>query len=207
MTSVEMRNNLLFMRNEFHVSGRWEFPIIAKQDIPLDKVGLIAYANTKLNDTSENKRCGFHFFVDDYRFTGTYNNPVRSFDKLSQYAFLLSPDFSTYEDMNFWRQFESVAHSRWVGAYWQSKGLKVIPTITWSDARSYCFCFDSIEKGSIVAVGMIGCKTEKSLFLRGYNAMLERIEPSAIICYGSPFPEMGGNLIVVEYYRSRKKVC
>lgn len=103
MTSVEMRNNLLFMRNEFHVSGRWEFPIIAKQDIPLDKVGLIAYANTKLNDTSENKRCGVHFFVDDYRFTGTYNNPVRSFDKLSQYAFLLSPDFSTYEDMNFWR--------------------------------------------------------------------------------------------------------
>ena len=36
--------------------------------------------------------------------------------------------------------------------------MKVIPTISWSGARSYEFCFDGVEKGSIVAVGMIGCK-------------------------------------------------
>lgn len=101
-------------------------------------------------------------------------------------------------------QLESVAHSRWVGAFWQSKGLIVIPTVSWSDAKSYGFCFDGIEKGSIVAVGMIGCKHSKISFLRGYNAMLERVEPSAIICLGNPFAEMQGNIIAVDYINSRK---
>ena len=96
---------------------------------------------------------------------------------------------------------------RWVGAFWQSKGLTVIPTISWSDTRSYGFCFDGIEKSSIVAVGMVGCKTDnKSAFLRGYNAMLEHIDPIAIICFAAPFPEMQGNIIAVDYLDSRKVV-
>ena len=48
-------------------------------------------------------------------------------------------------------------------------GLKVVPTMTWSDSRSYTFCYDGVEKGSVVAIGMIGCKRSKKEFLRGYN--------------------------------------
>ncbi len=207
MTSLQMRNDPLFMRNSFKVTGKWDIPIIKNQDIPLDNVCLIAYSDTKRNDIPENTACGVYFFIDDYRFTGIYNHPEKSISKLSQYAFLLTPDYSTYSDMNYWRQLESVAHSRWVGAFWQSKGLTVIPTISWSDTRSYGFCFDGIEKGSIVAVGMVGCKTDnKSAFLRGYNAMLEHIDPIAIICFAAPFPEMQGNIIAVDYLDSRKVV-
>ena len=36
--------------------------------------------------------------------------------------------------------------------------------------------------------------------------MLERIEPDAIICLGDPFDEMDGNLVVVDYQKSRKVV-
>lgn len=206
MTSLEMRSNPLFMRNSFKTSGKWDIPIINKQDISLENVRLIAYSDTKHNDIPENIACGVHFFIDDYRFTGIYNNPEKTLRKLSQYAFLCTPDYSTYSDMDYWRQLESVAHSRWVGAYWQRKGLIVIPTVSWSDAKSYGFCFDGIEKGSIVAVGMIGCKHSKISFLRGYNAMLERVEPSAIICLGNPFAEMQGNIIAVDYINSRKAV-
>lgn len=206
MTSLEMRENPLFMRNSFDVAGEWDIPVIKKQDIPIEHVRLIAYSDTKRNDKPENTRCGVHFFIDDYRFTGIYNTPERSIEKLSQYAFLLTPDYSTYSDMNYWRQLESVAHSRWVGAYWQSVGLRVVPTMTWSDNRSYSFCNDGIEKGCVVAVGMIGCKHEKDLFLHGYDAMLKTIEPSAVICFGDPFEEMDGNLIVVDYRESRRVV-
>ena len=62
------------------------------------------------------------------------------------------------------------------------------------------------EKGCVVAVGMIGCKHTKIGFLRGYTSMLERIEPSAIICFGEPFAEMQGNIIAVNYLDSRKVV-
>ena len=206
MTSNNMRDNPLFMRNSFETFGKYEFPIVKKQNIPLDHVHLIAFSDTKLYDNLINMSCGVHFFIDDYRFEGIYTHPERSLDKLSQYAFLLTPDYSTYADMDIWRQIESVAHSRWVGAYWQSKGLTVVPTVSWSTPRSYDFCFDEIGKGSVVAVGMIGCKKNKTGFMRGYNAMLKAIEPSAVICFGAPFPEMNGNIISVDYNESRKVV-
>lgn len=206
MKSLDMRNDALFMRNKFFSLGKWEIPVVKKQKFQLDNVKLIAYSDTKSNDKSENTSCGVHFFIDDYRFAGIYNHPEKSFEKLSQYAFLLTPDYSTYSDMNYWRQLESIAHSRWVGTYWQSKGLTVYPTVSWSNARSFDFCFDGIEKGSVVAVGMIGCKHNKLGFLRGYNAMLEKIEPFAVICFGKSFDEMQGNLIVVDYLASRKVV-
>lgn len=206
MTSIDMRSNTLFMRNEFKTVGKWQFPLIIKQEIDLENISLIACSDTRRNDNEINTAKGVHFFVDDYRFEGIYKNPERTIEKYSQYAFLLTPDFSTYADMNYWRQIESIAHSRWVGAYWQNQGLLVVPTISWSDAQSYSFCFDGVEKGSVVAVGMIGCKHEKLGFMCGYNAMLEKIEPSAVICFGLPFEEMRGNIITVNYLDSRKVV-
>ena len=204
MTSKEMRNDPLFMRNGFVSDGKWGLPLIKKQAIDTSTIKLIACSDTKANDREENKKCGVHFFVDDYRFKGTYDNPERTFNKYAQYQFLLTPDFSTYTDMNLWRQLESVAKNRWVGAYWQSKGLKVIPTISWGLSQSFEFCFDGVEKNSIVAIGMIGCKQTKMQFMRGYNAMLEKIQPTKIICLGTPFDEMQGNIIKIDYMASRK---
>lgn len=206
MTSNKMRTNPLFMRNSFPTSGKWEIPIILKQEISTNDIKLLSSSNAKFNDSAINKEKGVHFFVDDYRFTGIYNNPDRSLRKYSQYKFLLTPDFSTYAEMNLWRQIESVAHSRWVGAYWQSKGLTVIPTIGWSTPRSFEFCFDGIEKRSIVAVGTLGCKKNKRNFMQGYNEMLERLEPSKIIVFDKPFNEMKGNIIYVDYLSSRKEM-
>lgn len=133
-----------------------------------------------------------------------YRNPDRSFAKLAQYRFVLTPDFSLYSDMPVWRQIESVGKSRWCGAWWQKHGLNVIPTVSWSNLTSYAYCFDGIEYGSTIAVGTIGCKHSKKAFLKGYDAMLEHIQPEHIICFGSPFNEMRGNLIPIDYMTSRK---
>ena len=59
---------------------------------------MIACSDTKVNDKDENKKSGVHFFVDDYRFKGIYDNPEKTLNKYSQYRFLLTPDFSTYSD-------------------------------------------------------------------------------------------------------------
>ena len=40
--------------------------------------------------------------------------------------------------------------------------------------------------------------------MRGYNQMLKKIEPEGIICFGKPYDEMEGNLVVVDYLESRK---
>lgn len=205
MTSKEMRENPLFMRNNFKTSGRWELPLIKRQKLNSEDIALIPYSDTRAHDSASNTQRGVHFFVDDYRFTGIYNNPEKSPGRLMQYAFLLSPDYSTYADMNDWRQLESVAHSRWVGAFWQSKEAIVYPTISWSTPSSYDFCFEGIERGSIVAVGMIGCKQNKISFMRGYNVMLDKIDPEKVIVFGRPYPEMKGSLITVDYSDSRRE--
>lgn len=70
-----MRSNLLFMRNAYLVCGRWGIPIVKRQSLDLREISLIACSDTRAHDNEKNKRCGVHFFVDDYRFEGIYRNP------------------------------------------------------------------------------------------------------------------------------------
>ena len=206
MTGKTMSDNPLFMRNSFATTGKWGIPLVKKQELTTENIMLVACSDTRANDNEANKKKGVHFFVDDYRFSGIYDNPERTLERYSQYAFLLTPDFSTYSDMDLWRQLESVAKNRWVGAYWQSKGRIVIPTVSWSTPRSFEFCFDGVEQHATVAVSTLGCKKAKIDFMRGYEVMLEKLRPEAIICFGDPFSEMQGNLLVVDYCESRKVV-
>ena len=181
-------------------SGFYDLPIIKKQEIDLSKIKLMNYSNTKYND-NKNKIKTIHFFIHDYRFECVYSNPVLMVEKLKQYYCLLSPDFSLYTDMPLLLQMYNTFKNRWCGAYWQSLGLKVIPTISWSEERSFDFCFDGIENGSIVAISTYGNHKTKEKFLKGYYKMLNVIKPYAIICYGKPFPEMLDNNLIVFPYR------
>lgn len=203
MKSKEFRNSDMFLRSEFESNNILGFSTVRKQTLDLDEIELIACSDTSDHD-EKNLYKGVHFFTDDYRFESVYVHPERTLERFSRYRFLLTPDYSLYSEMKPWRQIESVGKSRWVGAYWQSNGLTVIPTVSWAQPSSFSFCFDGIEKNSIVAIGMIGCKRNKISFMKGYKAMLEVIEPSAIICFGLPFPEMEGNIISVDYISSRR---
>lgn len=204
MHSKEARSKQTFLRNEFDAFGKWNMPIVKKCELDLVGVNLIGYPDIKTNDIDENKGRGIHFYIDDYRMEGLYNYPERSLSRLAQYKFVITPDYSLYRDMPKAVQLFNVFRSRWCGAFWQSKGMTVIPNVSWGDSTTFEFCFDGIEEGSIVAVGTIGCKRSKLAFMRGYNEMLKRIKPSAIICFGSPFDEMEGNIIPIDYNSTRR---
>lgn len=202
--SKQKRNNEAFLRNQFNSDNKYGFPTVRKQDLDLNGAILKPISDVKNNDKSCVGNVGVHFFVDDYRFIKYFENYEKYISQLKQYKFVLTPDFSLYADMPIWKQIESIGKNRWCGAYWQSQGLTVIPTISWSLHSSYEFCFKGVEKGGIVAIGMIGAKNSKLRFLRGYNRMLEELTPSKIICLGTPFPEMEGNIISFDYCNSRK---
>ena len=168
-------------------------PIIKKQDIDVDKIQFLSYTNTKLNDT-ENLDKTVHFFTYDWKFEKVYEKAQTEVEKLSQYYCLLSPDFSIFTNMPLALQIESVFKNRWCGAYWQSQGLKVIPTVSWGDKNSFEFCFDGVEQGAIVAVCAYYRENCEEEFMLGYNEMLEKIKPSMVLCYDEPFPKMTGNI-------------
>ena len=181
------------VRNELDVAGKFDFPIIKKQNIDIDKIEFLSFVSTK-SDDEKNKHKTIHFFTHDWLFEKVYDKAFENSEKLGQYHALLSPDFSLFTDMPLALQIESVFKNRWCGAYWQSLGYTVIPTIAWGDERSFDFCFDGVEQGSVVAVCTYYRENNKEEFMLGYNKMMEIIKPSAIICYDEAFPEMKGNV-------------
>lgn len=191
----------MFLRNQFFGDGVFELPLIKRQSISLQDLSLIGYDKIKPDD-DENRESVVHFFLNDYKFEVIWNNPEPRLHTLQQYRAVLSPQFSAYYTMPYSMQLHQIFRSRWCGAYMQSKGLKVIPTIYWGKPQSYWFAFDGIEKKSIVAVSTVGVRREKNFFLQGYEEMLHRINPTAILCYGRCFPEMKGNIKEISYEES-----
>jgi hypothetical protein len=189
------------IRKDFPVTPKWGMPILNKITISDETILLLRYDNTKKNETNiKNLHKAVHFFIDDSKLNGLYNKyNIDQIKKLAQYKYVLTPDFSLKPDMPLPVQIYNVFKSRWCGTYWQSFGLDVIPTISWSDERSYDFCFEGIEKGSAVAISTLGCKSNEELFMNGYKAMMKTLEPSLVICYDKPFKEMKDDTIHIEY--------
>lgn len=129
------RHKQELIRNEFETAGKYQIPLIRKQDIDLDTINLIGYSDTKRDD-KENAYKTVHFFTYDWFFDKVYENAADLAEKLRQYYALLSPDFSMFTDMPKALQIYSVFKNRWCGAYWQSLGLRVIPTISWGGTKA-----------------------------------------------------------------------
>ena len=157
------------------------------------------------SDNANNSERFVHFFIYDYNFEKLWTKPDESLELLSQYKGILTPDFSMYLEMPYALQLYNTFRNRWCGAYFASKGVRVIPTVSWGDENTFEFCFKGIPKGSVVAVSTYMFHThnnhadQKDIFMKGYNRMLTELEPSAIICYSEPFPDMEGNIIYIDY--------
>jgi hypothetical protein len=193
------------VRNEFRGVGKYEMPLIRKQDIDLNVIDLMSYTKATVGDTENNHKT-LHFFTYDWLFSTVYRKPDEAMEKLGQYYALLSPDFSMYTDMPIARQIDSVFRNRWCGAYWQRLGAKVIPTVSWGEENSYEYCFDGIEQGSVVAVSTYSRENYEALFMKGFDKMLEVIKPNAVICYGDAFKGMHSkcNLKVIPAFNHRE---
>ena len=180
------RTSQALLRNQFPGKGKLQIPIIPKfeaQPGDFDDLLLIGFERV-------------------------WKNPDNDIEKLSRYRAVLSPDFSMYLEMAPVMQIYNVFRNRWCGAYWAFKGIRVIPSVNWGDESTFDFCFQGIEKGSTVAVSTYMAsehdhrQDQKKWFMAGYNEMLRQIEPERIICYNTPFPEMAGNIVYVDYDRS-----
>ena len=189
--------NLDIVEHENLTNDFWQMPTIKNDGyIPDDLIGF-NYAKT-----SENKNVGIHFFIDDYQFERLWNAPEKYLDVLSEYECILAPDFSLYIDMPMPMKIWNIYRSRQIGAYYQARGIKVIPTVSWAEAETFEFCFLGIPKGSIVAVSTIGVKQDSEaleIWEAGMQAMIEQIEPSAILVYGGKLEFDYGDINVIYY--------
>ncbi len=128
MTSETFRNQGLFLRNQFQGEGIFEIPIVKKQHVNVETITLIGYDHVKPEE-KEFTHAMVHFFLDDYKFEVLWNNPEPRIKKLAQYRAVLTPQYSLYTEMPMTLQLYNTFRNRWVGAYLQSRGITVIPTV------------------------------------------------------------------------------
>lgn len=203
----KLRQDFKLLRNDFIGSGIYNIPVLKRSEVELSGIQLIGVDKIRTNETTANILKTVHFFVEDIKFNRYYDDPEKHLGKLAQYPHILTPDFSLYTDMPLAVQIYNIFRNRWCGAFWQEYGLSVIPSVSWSTQKSYDFCFKGLQKNTVVAISSLGCRKNKELFLNGYFEMKKRIDPKQILCFGEAFPEMGDEIVVVNYLETtgRKK--
>lgn len=198
----DMLDSLNLKKGLFPSSNVFNIPEMRAENFDINK--LIPYRVDKKRDGTA------HFFLDDYRFERCWNNPLSQLKTLKEYQGVLTPDFSLYLDYPLALQIWQVYRNRWLGCFWQSQGINVIPTIGWSDERSFDFAFLGVQKESPVAIGTVGILKDKTTlkpFLKGFEKMVQTINPSIIIAYGNPIQELESikNIRWFEPYSSKWK--
>lgn len=183
--------------------GRFEIPRIQPERLPAVEWTGFNYARgakgTRPN-MGATRATGVHFFLDDYQFRAVWEYPERYAQVLGRFGAVLSPDFSTYADMPVILQLWNHYRKHWLGAFWQSRGLTVVPTISWSTPASWEWCFDGEPRGGAVAISTVGVERDRNafdFFAAGYQEMITRLQPSQILVYGKRFDFMTEDYLTV----------
>lgn len=182
--------------------GSFEIPEIdPEQWIPCEFIGF-NYATGCKSRTGK----GVHFFIDDYQFERVWRQLPKYAGILAQYEAVMTPDFSTFRDWPHAMQIYNHYRKHYIGAYLQSLGVRVYPTISWSDEASYSWCFDGEPVGGCVCVSSVGTQRDaesKRLFAAGYAEMCDRLEPETIIFYGKVPDDCKGNIIRIKSFQEK----
>ncbi len=151
--------------------------------------------------TSHDYDAGVHFFIDDYQFERVWNTPEKYVPLLRRFRCVIAPDFSLYVDLppavNYW----NIYRNRLLAAWWQSRGIRVIPSASWGNSDTFRFCFEGLPHNSLIAVGHTAIgrnQSGKNAVVLGMSECLRVLQPSKVLVYGKPFDLNFNNFVYLE---------
>ena len=155
-----------------------------------------------------------HFYYDDVKFMQAWRNPDKYLEKLRKFKAVVAPDFSSYTDFPIVLQILGAYRRQWVGAYWQMMGIDVIPDCQWGNEETYKWCFEGIPKNATVAISSLGVKRNREfngeddeLFRKGFDEMMNRLNPTTILWYGDVIEGCSGNIIhIPSFYEQKREI-
>lgn len=192
------------LRNAYHNQekivfegvGQYDTPPLKPVDISTEGCQLIRFDYSLRESHPEDKIV--HFYTDDYVFERVWREPERYLQILARFRAVITPDFSLYTDYPRVTQLFNHFRRHWLGAYWQSMGLTVIPNIRWieGDMSSFKWCLDGEPTQGTICIsthGAIKGDWRKSVFLEGWNQVITRLDPHRIILVGDTFEGLSFN--------------
>lgn len=180
--------------------GYLGIPIIKKPEKIIIPTGIVPFKERNRKEASTD---AVGFYEHDNEFAEVLISPQNYIEEFCKQPFitpekvspLLSPDCSLYRNAPLSVQITNVYRNRAIGSYYQRNGGYVIPQIRWGNELTYTtkvlperVAFLGAEKHSIVAIGTYGCfqtRDDKYHFEAGLSAMLETLEPTDVLVYGS----------------------
>lgn len=131
---------------------------------------------------------GVHFYIRDSFFECLWNCPTKYTNMLKKYTCMISTDYSVYANMTMPEVMWNTHRNKLLAAWMQQNGIPVIPNVSWSRDWSYDFCFEGLPKHSIIAINSTGIGKDtfsKSMWIKGYEKVIETLEPIQIVRYGA----------------------
>lgn len=132
------------------------------------------------------------FYIDDQKFDSIYGiwaRPKQAIKILSHFDGIITPDFSTYADFPYPIKIYNTYRMRAFGFYMYKLGFNVINNVRFGTEETYGYCFDGIEKNSIIAIGTVASRLKlianQYFFEKGLKTAVETLKPKTIIIYGS----------------------
>lgn len=191
-----------YLTNGATLVGAPGIPMLMNLDnvqIPRD---MLPFSKAK---TCTNKRQYIHFYQHDKEFSRVLTATKRYLDMMKLYDGVITPDCTMGINQAPCLLQANTYMNRAVGFYLQKNGIPVIPNIRWSDESSFAYCFLGVHPGSIVSVSTHGCireKQQRQMFRIGVEAMLDTLDPKAVLVHGfMPNDIFGQFLNQVEFYR------
>ncbi len=163
-----------------------DFPLIERELFIPEKLILWKEKSNKYKD----KTC--HFFTNDSRFSAIANNRCKYLQQIRKYEAVITPDFSLYLDYPEPLKIYNTFKTRELGVYWQEKGIKVIPSVNWADARSFSYCLEGIERKGVIAITSNTIRKRNlsfNYFMSGVEKLINYLEPHLILVKGLKFFE------------------
>lgn len=128
-----------------------------------------------------------HHFVQDKYIEPLWTNLGKSIQMLQRLGWTIAPDFSILIGMTQEQQFTNDFRNKFLSATFQLFQIEVIAAPAWGDVKNIEHFMDGWPRHSLVAVNSTGvCNDNRSrhVWLDGYNAMLDILQPSHILRYG-----------------------
>lgn len=132
-----------------------------------------------------------HGYLEDPVLMGLANNPARQLAAFADFLAVVTPDFSMTLGMPLHDRVRSAWMGRAVGAFFQSRGLPVIPNIRWAEMSDLDVVLDGLPCQGTIALSSQGLLRDKKLystFQQGVSLVLERLAPCAVVFYGTMSP-------------------
>jgi hypothetical protein len=119
------------------------------------------------------------------------DDPGRYVTLFSEFLAIVTPDFSMTIGMPVQDRIRSAWMGRAIGAYFQSRGLHVVPNVRWATLDDLDVVVDGLPCQGIIALssqGLLRDQTLFSTFQSGIPVVLERLQPRQVVFYGTMRP-------------------